>query len=91
VRTASAFGALALGLFYLFAGPVIVNAIEALAGVEFPPIADYAAQAIGLLIAGTLALSATGLARRYAAAQTTAPVMTTAASETIAVRDIAGA
>lgn len=90
VRTASAFGALALGLFYLFAGPIIVAAIEALAGVEFPPIADHAAQATGLLIAATLAVSARGLARRYAAAQAVAPAMTAAASETIPVRDIAG-
>lgn len=92
VRTASAFGALALGLFYLFAGPTIVNAIEALTGVDLPPIVDRAAQAIGLLAAGLLAFNALKLARRYAAAQEVAsPIEAIATPQTILVHDVGGA
>lgn len=68
-RSASAFAALAISLFYLLAGPLIVNAIETFTDVEMPLFLVWAIRGFGFLLAASLLVNALRLARRYDAAQ----------------------
>ncbi len=66
-RLSLAFGALAIAIFYAFAGPVIVDTLAQLAGAEPAAALVQASRAAGLLLAGALATSGLYAERRWRA------------------------
>lgn len=68
-RVALAFGVLALGSFYVFAGPLVVRTVSELAAVQPPAALLHLAQGAGLLLAAALAISGLYAERRYRLAQ----------------------
>lgn len=68
-RSASAFAAMAISLFYLLAGPLVVDALETLTYFEIPLPMEWSIRGFGFLLAATLLVNAFMLARRYDAVQ----------------------
>jgi NADPH-dependent 2,4-dienoyl-CoA reductase/sulfur reductase-like enzyme/ferredoxin len=66
-RLSLAFGALAVAVFYAFAGPLIVGTLAQLAGAEPPAALVQASRATGLLLAAALAASGLYAERRWSA------------------------
>ncbi|RVT48493.1 FAD-dependent oxidoreductase [Rubrivivax albus] len=68
-RISMAFGAVALAVFYAFAGPVIVDTLAWLAGAEPLGVLRDAAQGLGVVLAGALAVGGLRAERHYREAQ----------------------
>jgi nitrite reductase (NADH) large subunit len=68
-RISLAFGALAIAVFYAFAGPIVVDTWAWLAGAEAPAALREAARATGVLLAAALAVNGWRAETRYREAQ----------------------
>lgn len=90
-RSASAFAATAISLFYLLAGPLVVDAVEALTYFEIPLPLEWSIRGFGFLLAASLLVNAFRLSRRYDAAQRRGPRVAVPSSKSQAhqVRDLA--
>ncbi len=64
-RVSLAFGALAITIFYFFAGPVIVASLATLADVSAPEWLSLVTRGVGLMLAAGLASSGLSAERRY--------------------------
>ncbi|MEY4417066.1 MAG: hypothetical protein RIQ53_4359 [Pseudomonadota bacterium] len=64
-RVALAFGVTALGAYYAFAGPLLVDALATLTGHEAPPLLRSLARGSGLALAAVLAASGLHAERRW--------------------------
>lgn len=88
-RTASVFAAVALTLFYAFAGPIIHDTFEALTGLSLPSFVEPILQSVGGFAAALLLINAFRLAARYDTAQRAAvrPASNAAISVSVPIRD----
>lgn len=76
-RVALAFGVLALGCFYVFAGPMIVRTVGELTGLRPLPLVLQLSQGLGLVLAAALAASGLYAERRYRLTQRKSPAAAT--------------